>query len=69
MATFTVGEEVLFEDERYVVSSIDRTDGRYRLLATTPDGARVVWAPHAALHKLARYTDERDDTARMAPRR
>lgn len=69
MATFTVGEEVLFEDERYVVSAIDRVDGRYRLLATTPHGARVVWAPHGALHKMERYTHARDDTARMAPRR
>ncbi|TVR91484.1 MAG: hypothetical protein EA416_09635 [Trueperaceae bacterium] len=69
MATFTVGEEVLFEDERYVVSEIDRTDGRYRLLATTPVGARVVWAPYAALRKLERYTTALDDTSRMAPRR
>jgi len=69
MATFTVGEEVLYEDERYVVSTIDRSDGRYRLLATTPVGARVVWVPHAALHKMERYTHSHDDTARMAPRR
>lgn len=68
MATFNVGEEVLFEDERFVVSMIDRTDGRYRLVATTPDGARVVWVPHAALHKMERYTLALDDTSRMATR-
>lgn len=69
MQTFTVGEEVLFEGERYVVSSIDRTDGRYRLLATTPDGARVVWAPAAGLRKMERYTRSHDDTARVSRRR
>lgn len=68
MATFNVGEEVLLDEDRYVVSTIDRRDGRYRLLATTPEGARVVWAPHAALGKLERYTRETDDTARMARR-
>lgn len=69
MHTFTVGEEVLFDDERYVVSTIDRADGRYRLLATTPDGARVVWAPGARLRKMERYTLARDDTAQVSRRR
>lgn len=69
MHTFTVGEEVLFDGERYVVSSIDRTDDRYRLLATTQDGARVVWAPGTGLRKMERYTLARDDTASVSRHR
>jgi hypothetical protein len=65
MATFTVGEEVLFEDERYVVSSIDASTGRCRLLASTPAGARVVWAPQHRLGKMTRYTLPIDDTQRV----
>ncbi len=65
MTTFTVGEEVLYEDERYVVSTIDSGGGRYRLLATTPDGARIVWAAASTLAKIERYTRSKDDTGRF----
>ncbi|MDF1521901.1 MAG: hypothetical protein P1P87_03670 [Trueperaceae bacterium] len=61
--TFTVGEEVLVEDVRYVVSSIEGDPPtRYRLLATTPAGARVRWAAPSQLHKLTVYVRPRDDT-------
>lgn len=66
MATFTVGEEVLFEDERFVIAAIEPGGARRcRLLATTASGARVVWAPHAKLQKMTRYTQSRDDTQRV----
>jgi hypothetical protein len=68
MPTYTIGEEVLFDDERFVVSSIDADGQRYRLLATTPAGARVVWARHHDLHKMTRYTKPTDDTLRIAVR-
>ncbi len=68
MPTFTVGEEVLFEDERYVISTIEPATGRYRLLATTPSGARMVWVPHAKLRKMTRYTVANDDTLRVTKR-
>lgn len=61
--TFTVGEEVLVEDVRYVVSSIEGDPPtRFRLLATTPDGARVLWAAPSQLRKLTVYVRPRDDT-------
>jgi hypothetical protein len=61
--TFTVGEEVLVDDVRYVVSSIEGDPPtRYRLLATTPTGARVRWAAPAQLQKLTVYVRPRDDT-------
>lgn len=65
MPTYTVGEEVLFEDRRYVVSMIDTDGGRYRLLATTPAGAHVRWARHGQLQKMARYLHPKDDTDRI----
>lgn len=66
MVTFTVGEEVLFDGVRFVVSekSAD-APFRYRLLATTPRGARVVWARHEQLRKIESYTREVDDTDRI----
>jgi hypothetical protein len=55
--TFTVGEEVLYGGERFVVAGIDPSRPYpYRLLATTPKGARIVWAKAKQLAKLASYT-------------
>jgi len=65
MPTFTVGEEVLYEDERFVIAAIEPDRDRYRLLATTASGARVVWSPHAKLQKMTRYTLPKDDTLRV----
>ncbi len=63
MVSFSVGEEVLYQGERYVISTASpRPPYQYRLLATTPDGAKVVWAMHADLGKLERYTKPLDDT-------
>ena len=60
---FTVGEEVLVDDVRYVVSSIEGDPPtRFRLLATTPAGAKVLWARPSALRKMTAYVRPRDDT-------
>lgn len=61
--TFTVGEEVLVDDVRYVISEIEGDPpARYRLLASTPHGARVRWAAPSELRKLSVYVRPRDDT-------
>jgi len=66
MASFTVGEEVLYEGRRYVISTAPaQAPYRYRLLATTPAGARMVWARAEELHKMETYTRPRDDTQRI----
>jgi hypothetical protein len=63
MDRFSVGEEVLYDGQRYVVSLIEPgADGRFRLLATGPHGTRVVWTGAAALEKIAAYTRPRYDT-------
>ena len=65
MPTFTIGEEVLYDDVRYVIAGT-RGEGtrRYRLLATLPEGARIVWATEDEIHKIRAYTEPRDDTGR-----
>lgn len=61
---FNVGEEVLYGGERFVIAG--RSEGgvfRYRLLATRPEGAEVVWALGGDLVRLPAYTRIPDDTA------
>lgn len=66
MPSFTVGEEVLFQGKRYVITtSSPQAPYRYRLVATTPEGSRVVWARQEDLHKMEAYTTPRDDTQRI----
>lgn len=65
MADFTVGEEVMFDEERYVVASIsDDEPKRYRLLATGKKGAKFVWAGVEDLEPMTSYLDPNDDTAK-----
>ncbi|HRP45993.1 MAG TPA: hypothetical protein PLT07_00460 [Trueperaceae bacterium] len=66
MATFSTGEEVLYQGERYVIStSSPRPPYQFRLLTTTPEGARVVWAAASELTKMERYTRPINDTTRI----
>jgi hypothetical protein len=66
MATFTIGEEVMYDEIRFVIAG-KREDGptRYRLLATRPEGARIVWATEGEIGKMRAYTEPRDDTGRV----
>jgi hypothetical protein len=63
MSTFTIGEEVLYDGERYVVSEL-RTGQPYsvRLLQTTRSGARMPWVKPGDLRKIESYTRPHDDT-------
>jgi hypothetical protein len=63
--TFTMGEEVLYEGERYVIWGISESEPiRYRLLATTKQGAKIIWANLKELEKIRRYTNPQNDTAK-----
>lgn len=66
MTTFTIGEEVLYDDVRFVIAG-KREDGptRFRLLATRPEGARIVWATENEIQKMRAYTEPHDDTGRI----
>ena len=60
---YTVGEEVLFRGERFVISTASpQPPYRYQLLATTPKGVRFIWANPDQLGKMSRYTTPVDDT-------
>ena len=60
---FTVGEEVLVDDVRYVVSAIEGDPPtRFRLLATAASGAKILWAAASTLRKMTVYVRPRDDT-------
>lgn len=62
VATFTVGEEVLYDDERFVIAGISITPPYYyRLLATGKRGAKVVWAVEKELEKIRAYTESKRD--------
>jgi hypothetical protein len=63
--TFTMGEEVLFEGERYVIWGISEDEPkRYRLLATTSKGAKMLWVNPNELQKMKHYTEPQDDTTK-----
>jgi len=64
VSTFTIGEEVMFGDEGYVIASIsDDKPARYRLLQSTKKGARFVWAGLKDIEEMHRYLDPVNDTA------
>jgi hypothetical protein len=61
--TFSYAEEVLVDGVRYTIAGSDgHPPTRYRLLATTPHGPKIVWAAAADLRKIDAYTRSRDDT-------
>lgn len=63
MATYSIGEEVLYQDQSYVIGTASpRPPYQYRLLATTPEGVKVVWALGSELTKMERYTRPKNDT-------
>jgi hypothetical protein len=65
LMTFTMGEEVLYDDERYVIWGISEDEPkRYRLLATTKRGAKIIWANPKDIEKIRNYTDATNDTAK-----
>ncbi|MGL4612267.1 MAG: hypothetical protein ACRCYY_21745 [Trueperaceae bacterium] len=62
--TFTMGEEVLYDGERFVIWGMsDDEPKRYRLLATTKQGMKIVWVSLNDLDKISKYTKSQDDTA------
>ncbi len=60
--TFTMGEEVLYEGDRYVIWGME--DSRYRLLASTKQGTKIVWASQKDVEKIRKYTEAQNDTAK-----
>ena len=62
---FTVGEEVLYQDRRYVIAGIGPGTYGFRLLAASSrqdEDASIVHAAEADLRPIERYLTSRDDT-------
>ena len=63
MASFTIGEEVLYDGARYVITLRQpQPPYRFRLVRTTPKGPEVAWAVADELEKIEAYTTPRSDT-------
>ncbi len=61
---FTIGEEVMYDEERYVIADITTEEPkRYRLLLTSKKGTRVEWVREKEISKMANYLTPYDDTA------
>jgi uncharacterized protein with von Willebrand factor type A (vWA) domain len=60
--TFTMGEEVLYDGDRYVIWGME--PNRYRLLASTKQGTKIIWANPKDVEKIRKYTEARNDTAK-----
>lgn len=53
---YDVGEEVMYDEDRYIISQID--EGRsspYKLLAGSDRGGRIVWAREKDLERIKKY--------------
>lgn len=63
MATFTIGEEVLHDGSRYVITLRQpQLPYRYRLVRTTSEGPEVHWVRADELSKITSYTTPQADT-------
>lgn len=66
MQRFEVGEEVVYDGQVFVVSARSAAPPfRYRLLASTAEGTRFVWAEESQLAKMERYLTALDDTREL----
>ena len=60
-----VGEEVLYDGDRYVIAGVREGPYGFRLLSSGgrhSGDAKIVWAAEADLSPLRAYTDPRNDT-------
>ena len=61
--SFYIGDEVLYQGERYTISIAKPVEPyQYKLVRTTAEGAEVVWALESELEHIKSYTCPRDDT-------
>lgn len=62
---YMIGEEVLYDGDRYVVSGRREGPYDYRLLSSSgrhSGDAKIVWAAESEISPLKSYTEPRDDT-------
>ncbi len=65
METFLVGDEVRFDGQQYVISTIDQASPKpFRLMRTGSRGVQFVHATASQLSRVKSYTEPVDDTDR-----
>ena len=53
---YDVGEEVIYDEECYIISQIDQgRSSPFKLLSSTPKGSRIVWAREKDLERMDHY--------------
>jgi len=61
---FLIGDEVLFNGVRHVISEYSEKTGLYRLLSVGEKGTEFNWAKENQLEKISSYTKAINDTKR-----
>jgi hypothetical protein len=60
---FSIGEEVIHKNERFIITGTSASAPlRYRLLTTGKQGVRFVWANPNVIEKIKSYTSAVEDT-------
>ena len=61
---FSIGDEVLFNGERHVISEYYEKTGLFRLLSVGEKGTKFAWAKEDELERVAQYAKPVNDTQR-----
>ena len=66
MRPFTIGEEVLYGGERFVINTVRPQEPyQFCIIRTGEHGAKILWVTEAELSRLDRYIEQHDDTMRV----
>lgn len=61
---FLIGDEILFNGKRHVISEYSEESGYYRLLSVGEKGTKFSWAKEDQIEKINKYSTAIDDTRR-----
>ncbi len=61
---FLIGDEILFNGKRHVISEYSEESGYYRLLSVGEKGTKFSWAKESEIKKIGKYVKAIDDTKR-----
>lgn len=61
---FLIGDEILFNGKRHVISEYSEDSGYYRLLSVGEKGTKFNWAKKDEIKQISKYVKTIDDTRR-----
>lgn len=66
MRPFTIGEEVLYDGERFVITTSRPPEPyEFTIARSGAEGAQILWANSSQLKRISQYVDPKDDTSRL----